>query len=274
MIKKIALVDEHLIQMTCDSTNLWELIEPNFQFVNSSAFGAINVTLDILGNYGSPFSDFHVAISDAAGGTLYRRTDYLLEIDRDFKKAVIRAYDKTALKHALLNFYSSYLLHLNWGILIHSSCVIDGGQAHLFAGESGVGKSTAARLSKPRQLLSDEATLIKITPAGITVFNSPFRSDIPANNIEDSCPLSSIQLLHQSSENKRIQIKKSSALLQLYKLAFYWTNKPEDMPKILLLFKTMIDQVPVYDLYFQKNNSFWQLISQPDYHQEAVEARA
>jgi hypothetical protein len=273
MIKKTALVDEHLIQMTCDSPELWELIEPNFTFINPENSRPADVTLDIFSHYGGPFENFDVRISDKDSGKVYERTDYLLEISQDFRHAVIHAYDRTALKHALLNFYSTYLLHFNWGVLIHSSCVVDNGEAHLFAGDSGCGKSTAARLSRPRKLLSDEATLIKITPNGVTVFNSPFRSDIFAVNGSEPAPLKSIQLLHQSLENSRTRLKKSDALLQFYKMAFYWSNDPADMPRILSLFKVMIDQVPVYDLYFQKNNSFWQLISGAENIQEAVNAR-
>ncbi|TGA99964.1 hypothetical protein E4665_03170 [Sporolactobacillus shoreae] len=270
MIRRTALVDEHLIDLFCDSVELWTLIEPNFQFVDEGDTIPVDVTLAIYGDYGKPFTDFNVGITTEKGKKIYRRTDYLLEMDNDFRHAVIRAYDRTALKHALLNFYSTYLLHNNWGVLIHSSCVIENGEAHLFAGDSGCGKSTAARLSRPRKLLSDEATLIKITPTGVTVFNSPFRSDIFAASGGTPCPLRSIQLLHQSLENRSVTLKKGEALLRFYKMAFYWSNEPSDFPKILRLFQVMLDQVPVCDLYFQKNNTFWQLISEQEHIQEKV----
>ena len=51
-----------------------------------------------------------------------------------------------------MNLYSSFIAYHNWGLLIHSSCVVNKGEAHIFSGHSGAGKSTAAKLSHPRDL--------------------------------------------------------------------------------------------------------------------------
>lgn len=124
------------------------------------------------------FVDYNVESIENRNTIQYRRADYVIEVDREFKSATIQVYDELALKHAMMNLYSSFLVYHNWGLLIHSSCVIEKEKAHMFAGQSGAGKSTAAKLSFPRNLLSDEATLVKITPEKVTVFNSPFRSEL------------------------------------------------------------------------------------------------
>jgi hypothetical protein len=135
------------------------------------------------------------------------------------------------------------------------------GRAHIFSGQSGAGKSTAARLSQPRDLLSDEATLVKITQDAITVFDSPFRSEITAKGPKESVPLASIQILHQALQNKRANLKKADALLHLMDKVFYWAHSPKETKQILGLLKLLVDTVPVYELHFKKDPTFWELIS-------------
>ncbi|WJH32295.1 hypothetical protein N6H14_17905 [Paenibacillus sp. CC-CFT747] len=191
----------------------------------------------------------------------YARADYLLETESDYIHSEISAYNELALKHALMNLYSAYLIHHEWGLLLHSSCVVDRGRAVVFAGPSGAGKSTAAQLSQPRELLSDEATLVRITPRKITVYDSPFRSELHGSPDQPVCPLSSIQLLKQSPINLRNPISKPSALLQMTDKVFYWAHDPEETRKAFSLLVTLTEAVPVYELFFQKNDTFWELIS-------------
>ncbi|TGA99985.1 hypothetical protein E4665_03285 [Sporolactobacillus shoreae] len=261
MYQKICQIDEQYVKITCDSSSLWEYVEPNFITVPSTVPDQADIEIDILGDYGIPFTGFTVHVADLNRAVLFKRDDYLIAATPDFRKAVIKAHDFMALKHALLNFYSSYLIHHQSGLLIHSSCVVDHGAAHLFAGISGAGKSTVARLSYPRKLLSDEATLIKVSPEAIDVYNSPFRSDIPAADGGNSCALKSIQLLHQSSQNQRTRAAQETGFNQLFERTFYWPCKEQDVLTIRALLKKVVERVPVYDLSFQKNSTFWTLIS-------------
>ncbi|WP_332237826.1 hypothetical protein [Sporolactobacillus sp. KGMB 08714] len=259
MILKTAQVDEHLIRFFCDSVRLEKMIEENFRFVPSSKPADLSVTL--RDGYGAPFAGFDVEAKKTGHSVVYTRPDYRIESDADFKQADIRFHDRLALKHALMNLYSSFIVRRHWGLMIHSSCVIDGRTAHLFSGTSGAGKSTVAQLSRPRPLLSDEASLLKIAPDGVTVFNSPFRSDVSALSGGNPRPLASIQLLHQFPVNRRDRLDKASGLLHLIDKVFYWTQSQEEMLRVISILRQLTEQVPVYDLYFQKNDSFWELIS-------------
>jgi hypothetical protein len=42
-----------------------------------------------------------------------------------------------------------------------AAAVVEGGEAQLFAGDSGSSKSTFAKLTHPRGLFSDEASIVK-----------------------------------------------------------------------------------------------------------------
>ncbi|MGE7760198.1 hypothetical protein [Peribacillus sp. NPDC097895] len=220
-----------------------------------------DLTVTIQMDFGSPFVNYEVKEERHADRIYFRRSDYLVEVDAEYQYAEISAYNELALKHALINLYSSFIVYHEWGLLLHSSCVIENGKAHIFAGHSGAGKSTAAKLSYPRTLLSDEATILKISSEKIEVYNSPFRSEILAAGKEEIFPLGSIQVLHQSLQNQREILTKSDSLITMINKVFYWSDHPANKKVILGMLTEMVNQVPIYNLFFQKNDTFWELIS-------------
>jgi hypothetical protein len=253
-------IGEHLIEMVCHSNTFANWIQTNFPTLDPTK-DIPDIFIQIRDGYGISFVDYNVDISKQADVLSFRRADYLIETDLNYSNAKVSVHNELALKHALMNLYSSYLVSHQWGLLIHSSSVIDKGKAHIFAGHSGAGKSTAAKLSLPRELLSDEATLVKIMPHEITVFNSPFRSELDVTHAEAYAPLVSIQLLKQALSNHRVSLSKSNGLLYLMDKVFYWKHDPEETRKILGLLTMLVESVPLYELHFQKNDTFWELIS-------------
>jgi hypothetical protein len=254
-------VGEHFIKVLCHSDQFLNFLKNNFQLVSDTRYRTLDITIQLKDGYGVSFTNYDVEITKLENHISYRRADYLIEVDNEFGYALVSVYDELALKHALMNLYSAFIVHHNWGVLLHSSCAIDNNRAHIFSGQSGAGKSTAARLSAPRDLLSDEATIVKITSEEITVFNSPFRSEIKSKTIVEPQPLESIQLLNQALQNNRVKLKKSDALIQLLDKVFYWAHSPEETVRIFNLLNKLVETVPVYELYFQKNDRFWELIS-------------
>jgi hypothetical protein len=253
-------VGDHNLKIKLSSIDYFSFFTERFSH-SYAPLEATTMTVEVQGGYGLPFVNYDVVITKKEGEILYRREDYLIKVDPDFKNATIYVHDELALKHALMNLYSAFILHHNWGLLLHSSCVIEGSKAHVFAGHSGAGKSTAAKLSAPRELLSDEATLMKVNKDGVTIYHSPFRSELETSSDKKDVPLSSIQLLSQASFNERNLLKQSDAFLQLMDKVFYWPYGEHEVAKVLRLLKSVVRTIPVYDLHFQKNNTFWELIS-------------
>ncbi|MDQ8737923.1 hypothetical protein [Paenibacillus sp. LHD-38] len=261
MEKLMLKIGEHFMQAICASSDAIHMLKKNFQYLDDSFECQPDLSILLEDGYGTPFVDYEVMIIKECNRISFQRADYSIQVDADYTQATVAVHDELALKHALMNLYSSFIVHRNWGLLIHSSCVIEEGRAHVFMGHSGAGKSTAAKLSYPRKLLSDEATILKISEESITVFNSPFRSELQSTDHQENCPLASMQLLEQSRSNKRLMLKKSEALLQITDKVFFWSYRAEEPAKIFRLLKLVVNEIPVYELHFQKNNIFWELIS-------------
>ncbi|RKD23156.1 hypothetical protein BEP19_13135 [Ammoniphilus oxalaticus] len=206
-------------------------------------------------------TDFHVVITNRQGMIAYERSDYRITIDTSFNRAKLLVLDAVALKHALMNLYSAFIVYQSWGLLLHSSCLEQAGKAYLFAGRSGAGKSTVAKLSQPRAVYSDEATILKITDGAVQVLPSPFNSELAMTGRQPFCPLTAIYLLTQSSDVKTKPLNRTETLFQLIDKVFYWPHDTSETKKILHLCQQLITAVPARQLYFQKNNRFWELIS-------------
>ncbi|TLS35560.1 hypothetical protein [Pseudalkalibacillus caeni] len=254
-------IADHVIKINGKRSELLGVLRDKYRAFLYDEVGDIDLFLNIEGGYGSPFTNNNVKIYSDNWKTMYQRADYLIEVEQDYKTAKISAHDELALKHALMNLYSSFILHYNWGLLIHSSCVIENGKAHIFAGNSGAGKSTAAKLSKPRDLLADEATIVKVDEDKISVYDSPFRSELESTKEEVPCQLGYIHLLNQSLTNERISLTKAQAIMELTDKVFYWCHTPEEAKRIFQLLTKLVETIPVDNLHFQKNNTFWELIS-------------
>jgi hypothetical protein len=262
MLENIFNIGEHIVSIRSRSHPLMSWVKTYYRILDSNfPHKSPDLSIHIEEGYGVPFVDYQVQISPDSNKITYRRADYLIEVDQHYTTARILVYNDFALKHAMTNLYSAFIVHHGWGLLIHSSCVDHQRKAFLFAGQSGAGKSTVAKLSSPRSILSDEATLIKILENDIWVFDSPFRSELTMPYDYHSCQLAGIHLLIQSTENKTNTVSKSEALVKIMDKVFFWHHDHRETAKVLSMCRQLVDHIPVYNLYFQKNDTFWEMIS-------------
>lgn len=254
-------IGEHLFWVETGSDDVMRFVKDAFKVIPETQVDNKSLKLSIEYGYGYPFTSFDVAIQKDNGSVFYDRGDYLIEVVEDHTTATIKAYNDFALKHALMNLYSTFIVHHQWGLLIHSSCIKDQEKAFIFTGQSGAGKSTVAELSSPRTILSDEATVVKITSDEVKAFDSPFRSDTIPTFSEEPLDLGGIQLLEQSPTIQRIELEKAESVMKMLDKIFYWAYEPGETQKLFSLLQQLVQVVPVYNLKFQKNNAFWEEIS-------------
>ncbi|TYP69145.1 hypothetical protein [Paenibacillus methanolicus] len=262
MSKLNIAIGEFIWALDFQSEDIADLFRNTFSDLGKND-GSAELSIRLSSGFGAPFLSYELDESiDEEGHACYTRSDYELRVDSAYKQASMRVHDGLALKHAFMQMFSLYAVYTGWGLLMHASCVRSRSEAHIFTGPSGAGKSTAAALSSPRGIYADEAALVKIGPDGATVFHSPFRSDLHTGIADQLAPgpLSSVHLLRQSADDRRVPVPLSDAVLAMMRTVFYWNPTPASTRFIMLKLGELARSVPVYELYFRKEPTFWELI--------------
>lgn len=130
----------------------------------------------------------------------------------------------------------------------------------LFAGKSGCGKSTTARIwyrHSKAMVLNDDRMIIRKIKGRFFIYGSPWHGDFNdylASHIE-SAPLSKLFFIHQATKNKARLIYPSEAFKFLYPVIFptFWDKACLD--NIISFCQDLVNNVECLDLGFVKNKS-------------------
>jgi hypothetical protein len=158
-----------------------------------------------------------------------------------------------------------FFLHKK-GAFIHSCGIADGENGYIFAGPSGEGKSTIAKLAGRRTVLCDEMVLLGRNGDGKKrVFGTPFSGESESSNRSADCK--GIYFIEKSNTTELVRLSTASAAAALLKEGvmggFLSINEIQRIcpyPKYLFLLIDLLEGMPCYTLRFRKDNSFLELI--------------
>jgi hypothetical protein len=135
---------------------------------------------------------------------------------------------------------------------VHGCGVIDeSGAGYLFAGQSGAGKSTMARLwaAAGATVVSDDRVILRTGRDGVVMHGTPWHGD--AEFAEPlSAPLSRILLLRQAPRDAIVTVPAARAAALLFSCTFPVFHSAEALDRTLALLGRIIDAVPVDALEF------------------------
>jgi len=161
---------------------------------------------------------------------------------------------------SLLRMLLSWKLLPETGFLLHAATVIRNGQAYVFSGRSGAGKSTVASLSPSGSVFTDEISLLKRVDGKWRAFGTPFWGEFRADGTNCSAPLAGIFRLLQSPENRVEPLRPAELVKALLPCVLFFSSRVGDHQRLLEILATTSREVPGYNLQFQKNRSFWEVI--------------
>ena len=134
---------------------------------------------------------------------------HVVETDAGFDdvRAMVRWDDRfarTALCSMLRIVFAQAILP-HGGLSMHSSVVVNEGQAFMFMGKSGTGKSTHSRLwlthVEGSWLLNDDNPIVRVTGEDVVVYGSPWSGKTHCYRNE-SAPVAGIVRLRQAPRNR------------------------------------------------------------------------
>jgi hypothetical protein len=162
---------------------------------------------------------------------------------------------------SLVRVILSFKLLARDGFLIHASGLARNGNGYLFAGESGAGKSTVALASaQTSTILSDDLVLAYLTQTGGEIWGTPFFGTVSEPGPNVSAPLKGIYFLRKAPANELVRLTDGEALPRLLKTLMYFGDDRETAQCVLDLALAVCRRVPMYDLHFLPDCSFWGLL--------------
>lgn len=154
------------------------------------------------------------------------------------------------------------LLGRGRGVEIHSCGVVDReGRGHLFAGVSGAGKSTTARLwgERASAIVSDDRVIVRECDGAMWMFGTPWHGEAELS-MAAGVPLAAVYLLVQSSENAIRPIAPAVAVAKLFSCTFPPFHDSAAVDFTLGFLERLTTAVSVRDLHFVADRSVIDLI--------------
>ena len=144
------------------------------------------------------------------------------------------------------------LLARGRGVEIHACGVVDhDGAAYVFAGQSGAGKSTIARLwhADGATILSDDRLILRVRDGHAWVYGTPWHGE-ERFACPRSAPLSAIYFLAHASRNSATSMSAASAAARLFACSFPPFYDQAGIEFTLALLADIMRRVPAFELKF------------------------
>ncbi|MEJ7811604.1 MAG: hypothetical protein WKG32_14420 [Gemmatimonadaceae bacterium] len=114
-------------------------------------------------------------------------------------------------------YLAARLLARSGGLVLHASCLLEDGEALLFMGHSGAGKSTMAELAEGRgaDVLSDDRTILTVRKDGrVVAWGTPWHGSYTRGSAR-SAPVAAIFLLVQDARDAIVPLPGARAFGEL-----------------------------------------------------------
>lgn len=160
------------------------------------------------------------------------------------------------------------LLMLNCGgILFHAAGLVHNGKAYAFFGHSGSGKTTVARLSTNATVLNDDLVVLMPVAGGWTMWSTPFSNPTqvrPTN--PGAVALHALFRLVQAPMVRLEPLSGAHALAEITASCPIVSGTVEYAGTLLERGGALLNAVPVYNLHFRRDATFWQAIHAAEQH--------
>lgn len=139
------------------------------------------------------------------------------------------------------------------GMMLHASAVALDGQAYLFSGQSGIGKSTHTGLwqqtfGEKVKLFNDDKPALRRLDGTWYAYGTPW-SGKHGININMKVPIAGICFLKRGEENKIRRLSPTEALPQVLAQTLRKLKDRERLSLMLTTVDKLVKEVPIYELY-------------------------
>jgi len=249
------------IRLHCDDAAFLHMIRERYTgYVSPSNDASFDLEIE-LAPPGTESGDEDVRVTLDSGRWLMKRGDFRAEWNPSTARGRIQQTINPYSLDSVLRILHTLLLARQGGFLVHASSAVRNGRAFLFAGVSGAGKTTMARLAPPdASLLSDEISYVTRQDGRYFAVGTPFFGELARVGENLRAPIDAVYLLAKGPQNKIEPIVGAAAVRGLLENILFFAR---DSEFVKLVFDAAVDfvcRVPVRRLTFMPDARVWELI--------------
>jgi len=222
----------------------------------------------------APSYHFNVEITDPATvsdedvrvyrqGRLWHieRGDFRAELDPRARRGWVRQARNPYSIDTVLRIAHSLVLAEQGGFLLHSASALRHGQAFLFAGISGAGKTTISRLApNDAAVLTDEISYVRRDGSAYRAYGTPFAGELARVGENISAPLKTLFFLQQGPVHRIDPVDPRDAARALLRHILFFAHDVDLVQRVFDAAVDFVAHVPVARLTFTPDPDVWELI--------------
>ena len=226
----------------------------------SSPMDAIDLDMDLTVPRESGADD-DVEVFCEHGLWHLRRGDFSAQFDPARRRGHVRAAANPYAIDSVLRIIHSIVLADEGGMLLHAASALRNGNAFIFAGVSGAGKTTITRLAPPdATVLSDEISYIRRMPTGYRACGTPFFGELARGGENVAGPLTALYFLEQGPANRIASLSPADAMNRLMRNILFFARDERLVEQVFSAANDLLAAVPAYRLTFLPDQRVWELI--------------
>lgn len=249
------------VRLSTTAADFAELLERRYAgFVNPSAAATFDLEVALV----SPETlagDQDVRVQRQDGRWSLERGDFRAEWDPAARRGWIRQSPNPYAIDSVLRILHTLLLSSQGGFLVHAASAVRNGRAFLFAGRSGAGKTTLARLAPADVvLLSDEISYVRRVEESYRAFGTPFAGELAQAGENLSAPLAGFYLLEKGPGVHIELLGESEAVQAVLQNVLFFAEDPGLVQRVFDSACEFVRRVPVRRLTFSPEPRVWEAI--------------
>jgi hypothetical protein len=207
-------------------------------------------------------SDADLRVTWESGQWRVERGDFAAEFSPQTRRGSIRQSPNPYSIDTVFRILHTLFLAQEGGFLLHAASAIRNQKAFMFAGVSGAGKTTIARLAPPdTTLLTDEISYIRKDGRRYVAFGTPFTGELDKLGQNVCAPIAALYLLEKGPQNHVAPVPSAEAIRALLSNVLFFAEDQELVRSVFRSACEFVGQVPVYGLTFLPDPRVWEILT-------------
>ena len=244
------------ISLATNHETFFDLLLKRYEAFLSASPAEFELEFDIV-EAGS-VSDDGVSVRRKDEEWQIERGDFLARWNPRTRAGCVRQNANAYSLDSVLRILHSLILAERGGFLLHAASAICEGNAYLFSGVSGAGKTTITRLA-PHDvtLLTDEISYIRPGGVAYEAFGTPFAGELAKSGEKTKAGIAALFFLEKGPENRVEELAPAEAVRRLMRNILSFAEDRTVVEKLLATACDFVERVPIRRLTFYPDSRVW-----------------